>query len=91
MPSPYQLRLGEVEQETLEEMSKHHAKAYMRERAAAVLKVANGLSIRQVAEIGCLKHREWETVAKWVKDYEQKGLRGLYLRAGRGRKGAFPP
>ncbi len=91
MPGAYQLSLGEAERVTLEEMSKHHPKGYMRERASAVLKVANGLSIRQVAEIGCLKRREWETVAKWVKDYEQKGLRGLYIRAGRGRKGAFPP
>jgi hypothetical protein len=86
MPAAYRLELGEVEQVTLMEMSKHHPKAYMRERAAAVLKVANGLSIRQVAEVGCLKRREWETVAKWVKAYEQQGLRGLYIRAGRGRK-----
>lgn len=91
MPGAYWLELGEVERVTLEEMSKHHSKAYMRERAAAVLKVANGLSIRQVAEIGCLKRREWETVAGWVKGYEQQGLRGLYLRAGRGRKAAFSP
>jgi transposase len=91
MPAAHKLVLGEEERVTLEEMSKHHPKAYMRERASAVLKVANGLSIRQVADIGCLKRREWETVAKWVKDYEQHGLRGLYLRAGRGRKGAFSP
>lgn len=86
MPAAYRLELGEEERTTLLEMRKHHPKAYMRERAAAVLKVANGLSIRQVAEMGCLQRREWETVAKWVKDYEQDGLRGLYLRAGRGRK-----
>ncbi len=52
MPAAYRLELGEVEQTTLEEMSKHHPKAYMRERAAAVLKVAHGLSIRQVAAVG---------------------------------------
>ena len=89
MPAAYGLELGEVEGQTLEEMSKHHPKAYMRERAAALLKVARGMSIRQVAEVGCLKRREWETVAKWVKGYEQHGLRGLYLRAGRGRKRRF--
>ncbi len=86
MPGAYRLELGEVERLTLEEMSKHHPKAYMRERAAAVLKVANGLSIQHVAEIGCLQRREWETVAGWVKRYEEHGLRGLYNRAGRGRK-----
>ena len=91
MPSAYLLELGEVERETLEEMRQHHPKAYMRERAAAVLKVAGGQSIRQVAEVGCLRRREWETVAKWVKDYERVGLRGLYLRTGRGRKPAFSP
>jgi hypothetical protein len=89
MPAASRLELGEVERRTLEEMSKHHAKAYMRDRAAALLKVARGMSIRQVAEVGCLKRREWETVAKWVKGYEQHGLRGLYLRAGRGRKRRF--
>jgi len=89
MPAAYRLELGETERITLEEMSKHHPKAYLRERAAALLKVAKGMSIRQVAEVGCLKRREWETVAKWVKGYEQRGLRGLYLRAGRGRKRRF--
>jgi hypothetical protein len=89
MPAAYRLELGEVERVTLAEMSKQHPKAYRRERAAAVLKVANGMSIRQVAEVGCLRRREWETVAKWVKGYEQHGWRGLSWRGGRGRKRRF--
>ena len=43
MPAAYRLALGEEERITLAEM---------REQAAAVRKVANGLSIRQVADVG---------------------------------------
>ena len=39
----------------LEWVRDHHQKAYMRERAAAILKVASGLSMLQVALHGLLK------------------------------------
>ena len=83
--------LEEYERITLEEMRDHHPKAYMRERAAALLKIEAGSSIHAVAQSGLLKKREWETVAGWVKTYEKQGLGGLYQRSGRGRKPAFPP
>lgn len=91
MPRIYQLILEAEEEQMLTEMRDHHPKAYLRERAAALLKVGQGQSIQAVAEHGLLQRREWETVAKWVKDYERYGLGGLYIRAGRGRKPAFPP
>jgi HKD family nuclease len=83
--------LEDYERVTLEEMRDHHPKAYMRERAAALLKIEAGSSIHAVAQTGLLKKREWETVASWVRHYEQEGLGGLYLRSGRGRKPSFPP
>jgi hypothetical protein len=67
MPRIYQLKLGENERETLTEMRDHHPKGYLRERAAAVLKVAEGQTIQAVAQAGLLRSREWETVAGWVK------------------------
>jgi hypothetical protein len=91
MPRVYILILEEAERITLEEMRDHHPKAYLRERAAALLKVEAGASIQAVAERGLLRRREWETVGAWVKRYEQQGIGGLYLRKGRGRKPAFPP
>ena len=91
MPRVYILILEAAERVTLEEMRDHHPKAYLRERAAALLKVEAGASIQAVAERGLLRRREWETVSAWVKRYEQHGIGGLYLRRGRGRKPAFPP
>jgi transposase len=91
MPRVTILVLDDYQQITLEQMRDHHPKAYLRERAAALLKVAAGQSIEQVAATGLLRRREWETVASWVKRYERDGLGGLYLCPGRGRKPAFPP
>jgi transposase len=76
---------------TLEEMRDHHPKAYMRERAAALLKIADGQSVAEVARNGLLRRRHWETVADWLNGYVRHGLAGLYLKAGRGRKPAFSP
>lgn len=91
MPLIYDLILEEAQTVTLTEMRDHHPKAYMRERAGALLKVASGQSIQAVAQRGLLRPRKWDTVAGWVKGYERRGLGGLYLRPGRGRKPAFPP
>ena len=91
MPRIYQLILEDYERMTLIEMRDHHPKAYLRERAAALLKVGDGEPIHRVAQAGLLRRREWETVAGWVKGYEQKGLGCLYVQKGRGRKPAFPP
>lgn len=91
MPRIYQLILEDYERMTLIEMRDHHPKAYLRERAAALLKVGDGESIHRVAQAGLLRSREWETVAGWVKGYEQQGLASLYVQKGRGRKPAFPP
>lgn len=68
-----------------------HAKAYMRERASAVLKVAGGESARQVAEHGLLKRHEPETVSLWIRQYLADGLAGWAIKMGRGRKPKFFP
>ena len=91
MPRIYQFILEDWERMTLIEMRDHHPKAYLRERAAALLKVDAGQPIHRVAQEGLPRQREWETVAGWVKGYEQKGLGSLYVQKGRGRKPAFPP
>lgn len=67
------------------------AKAYLRERAAALLKVANGQSVAAVARGGLLRPRQPETVATWVDRYQQQGVSGLTVRPGRGRKPVFSP
>ena len=69
----------------------HHQKAYLRTKAAAILKVAAGQAMRQVAEHGLLKRVKEEVVSDWIDRYESEGLSGLLVRKGRGRKPAFSP
>ena len=66
-------------------------KPHIRERAAALLKVAAGISAKQVARSGLLKARREETVAGWVHRYRDSGAAGLSIRPGHGRKPAFSP
>jgi hypothetical protein len=66
-------------------------KAYLRERAAAILKVADGRSAAAVARTGLLRPRKPDTVYLWLDRFQQEGLAGLSLRPGRGRKPAFSP
>lgn len=88
---PRQIELSREARSRLQEMRDQHPKSHMRERAAAILKIAEGQSIAQVAREGLLRRRKWETVAEWLNRYEQHGLGGLDIRPGRGRKPAFFP
>jgi hypothetical protein len=85
------LELADAERTTLVEMRDHHPKAYLRERAAALLKLADGQGIGQVARAGLLRPRHWETVHDWLGRYQDLGLGGLYIRPGRGRHPVFSP
>lgn len=66
-------------------------KAYLRERASALLKVADGTPAAQVARSGLLRPRQPDTVYEWIDRYEETGVAGLVIRSGRGRKPAFSP
>lgn len=65
--------------------------AYLRERAAAILKVADGLVAAEVARTGLLRPRDPDTVYRWLDRYATEGIAGLTVRPGRGRKPAFSP
>ena len=89
-----QARSVEFTEEQVQELTwtrDHHEKPYMRERAAALLKVASGSSMRAVGKSGLLKYRRIETISDWITRYEQDGLCGLLMHQGRGRKPAFSP
>lgn len=80
MTQPLQLDLTDEERAVLLRVRDHHEKPYMRERAAAVLKVAgapdeDGASVRQVALDGLLRERRPKTVRL-----------GASLRGGRRRR-----
>jgi transposase len=91
MPRPLRLALRADEHAALVAARDHHPKAYVRERAAAILKVAAGHSVRWVAQVGGLKPREPEAVSGWIRRFRQDGIAGLLVRPGRGRKPAFSP
>ena len=91
MPAPLEINLTPEEQEALETVRDTHPKAYMRERAAAILKVAAGMSGLQVSQAGLLKQRDPDTIFRWVQRYRTEGIRGLEIRAGRGRKPRYFP
>ncbi len=91
MAQPRRIHLAADQVQELAWVRDHHQKAHMRERAAAILKVASGRSMLQVALHGLLKPRRYETISAWISRYEQEGLAGLRVQAGRGRKPAFSP
>ena len=92
MPKPLELTLDdEMERRELEKIRDHHPKPYVRERAAAILKIADGTSGREVALHGLLKPRCPDSIYDWVKDYRSNGGKGLLIKSGRGRKPAFSP
>ncbi len=84
------LELEPYQTQTLEQIRDHHPVPYLREKAAALLKIADGQSLWEVAEHGLLKRRTIETVRGWVQAYRRKGLGGLYQRR-RCRRVFSPP
>lgn len=91
MVARLKIELNGAQEKELRATRDSHAKAYMRERASAVLKVAGGVSARQVAEHGLLKRHEPETVSRWIRQYLAAGLAGWAIKGGRGRKAKFFP
>ena len=79
------------QQKQLEQIRDTDKRPYMRERAAAMLKIAEGVSPRQVAINGLLKPRKPDTIYDWVERYKTEGIAGLPVKPGRGRKPAYFP
>lgn len=91
MPGRLKLELTETQRVELEDIRAHSPLPYLRERAAALLKIADGLSGREVAR-NRLNSKHWQdTIYEWVKRYQADGLTGLKVKPGRGRKPAFSP
>jgi transposase len=91
MPTRLILTLTDAEIVDLRTLRDRHPIPYLRERAAAILKVAAGESTRAVAAHGLLRPRRHDTVARWIHRYQADGLNALRVRPGRGRKPAFSP
>jgi hypothetical protein len=77
------VKLSKLQREGLIDHRNHDPRPYVRERCAAILKVADGQSPHSVALTGLLRPRDPDTVYEWLNIFEQHGVEGLM----RGRQG----
>lgn len=74
------LTLTNEERDELQACRDHHANPQVRERCAAMLKIAEGHSPHWVAKQGLLKERDPDTVYAWLNSYEAEGVASLVAR-----------
>lgn len=84
------LTITEQERAALEAERDHSPKPQVRERCAALLKIASGQSPHWVALHGLLKPRDPDTIYQWLDLYEQAGLSGLVERLHGGVRRGVP-
>jgi Winged helix-turn helix len=84
------LTLADEERVALLYHRDHDPKPYVRERCAALLKIADGHSLYAVAHAGLLRNRDPDTVYTWLDHYQDEGLPGLFAhRHGGNRRGCL--
>jgi transposase len=72
------LKLSRKEISRLQAVRDRHATPYLRERVGAMLKIAAGLSVPQVARQGLLKARKPDSVYGWLSQDVGYGVAGLF-------------
>ena len=77
MPKRRTLTLSDSQRAELEQIWRRDPRPYMRERAAALLQIADGRSGHWVAKNGLLRRRKADTVYDWLDAYEQGGAAAL--------------
>ncbi len=85
MPMSRILELTDTQRAELHQAMRRDPKAYIRERAAALLNIADGESPHAVALTGFFHPRDPDTVSTWLNRYEAEGFSDLVIRPGRGR------
>jgi hypothetical protein len=85
------LTLSGPERQTLLDARARHPAPAVRERAAALLKIADGQRPHWVARHGLLQPRHPDTVYGWLNRYQTYGLAGIlgFRRGGPRRRGHF--
>jgi hypothetical protein len=81
------LTLTEEQRHELLQLRDHDARPYVRERGAAMLKIAEGHSPHWVAQQGLLKPRDPDTAYSWLDMYEAVGTAGLRAHPQGGSRG----
>jgi hypothetical protein len=78
MPVRRALPLSQEQRSQLVYHRDHDPRPYVRERCAALVKVADGHSAHAVARSGLLRPRDPDTVYAWLGRYQRAGLAGLF-------------
>ena len=79
MPPPLKIVLTEEQRDELEDVRDHHSKPYMRERAAAILKIADGASGFETAR-RLLNRPHWQdTIYEWCQRYRELGIQARFF------------
>lgn len=81
------LTLTETQRQELSQLRDHDPRPYVRERGAALLKIADGQSPHHVATRGLLKPRDPDTVYAWLDRYQASGTAGLIAHPQGGFRG----
>jgi len=84
------LELTAEQRRELEQVRDRDARPYLRERGAALLKIAAGQAPYRVAREGLHKPPKPDTVYSWLAKYEAGGLPAL-VQQPRGHRGLSPP
>ena len=71
------LALSDEQRAALEQRRDYDPRPYVRERCAAMLKVADGTSAHAVARSGLLRPRDPDTLYAWLDRFQADGLAGL--------------
>lgn len=87
MPRFRILTLSDEQRADLLQLRDHDQRPYMRERAAALIKIADGQSPHAVALHGLLKRRDPDTVYGWLNEYLAHG----YVRPRAASRRRFSP
>jgi hypothetical protein len=72
------LALTDDQRQHLLDYRHHHPKPFVRERAAALLQIADGASPHAVARSGLLRPRHPDTVYAWLNTFLAEGIAGLH-------------
>jgi transposase len=83
------LSLTEDQRQELVELRDHDPHPYVRERGAAILKIAEGQSAHRVARSGLLRPRDPDTIYAWLDRYEAEGTAGLIAHPQGGSRGRY--
>ena len=82
------VELSDSQRQDLVHYRDHDPHPFVRERCAAIVKIADGQSAHAVARHGLLKPRDPDTVYGWLAHYQDQGLSGLlgYQQGGSRRR-----